>query len=245
LKSGIRHIGFALLLVLIAISLHAQQESEFGYVDSAFAQKVAKFEGRKIILKTNPAAILSGDIPLLTGEFRILGEWVTGPKTSVVAGVSYLGMGLLYRNFIDNDTTSTASGISSWDYGVNGFRVQAGFKYYLKNPRIPITSPDFNPAPQGIYLQPLFSYSTAKYYIKARPDDYYQFTHWSVTANVGIQFLVGERITMDPFFGLGYKQHKIDNFGSTAPISQTDLDGSFIYDTNLKINLGFNLGVRF
>ena len=46
-----------------SLTIHAQNDNEFGYVDTAFAKKAEKFNTRKFIIKTNPIAILSGDIP--------------------------------------------------------------------------------------------------------------------------------------------------------------------------------------
>jgi len=236
-------IGFFAFAV---ISSFAQDYNEFGYVDSSFIKKASKFNTKKVILKTNPLAILSGDIPIFSSEFRLVGEFVTSPKTSVVLGASYLGMGLLLRAAYDNDTNFTSQGLSSWDIGFNGFRIQGGFKYYLKNPRISISDPDFKPAPGGFYIYPMASYSTAKYYEKVNKDDYFRFTHWSVTMNIGVQFLMGERITLDPYLGVGYKKNTItDSSGLTPADLVEEMKDSFIYGANLKLNLGLNMGIRF
>lgn len=235
-------IILSLLLSLGAINTNAQ-ENEWGYVDSSLVEKAEKFNDRKLIIKTNPLAIISGDVPILSSEFRVLSEWVTGPKASVVVGASYLGFGLIMRQAIDGDSTST---ISSWDYKYNGFRVQGGFKYYLKNPNIRITDPDFNPAPQGVYLMPLVSYSKSKLSLRNGSNENYQFVMFSVTANVGIQFLLGKRITMDPYIGLGYKDNQVfyDPGNGTSQITNDTPTEGFIFASPLKINMGFNLGFR-
>lgn len=237
--------SFSLCFFLTA-SLIAQDDNEFGYVDSSFIKKAENFNSRKLILKTNPLAIISGDIPVFSSEFRLVAEIVTSPKTGVVVGASYLGMGILLRSSYDQDSTFTNQGLSSWDIGFNGFRVQAGFKYYLKNPRISITDPSFKPAPGGFYIFPLASYSRAKYYEKVNKDDYYRLTHWSVTLNFGIQFLMGERITLDPYWGVGFKKNTITDPSGTTPANLVnDLNDTFIYGNNIKLNMGINLGVRF
>lgn len=228
-----------------SLTIHAQNDNEFGYVDTAFAKKAEKFNTRKFIIKTNPIAILSGDIPFFSSEFRLVGEFVTGPKTGLVLGASYLGMGLILRSAIEQDSSGTPTGESSWDYGFNGYRVQAGFRYYVKNPRLKITDPKFNPAPRGFYLFPLISYSSAKFYQKSDPDDYIQFIHLNVTMNVGVQFLLGDRMTLDPYIGVGYKKNTVTDRNRTSILDTTELDESFIYGTNIKLNLGLNLGVRF
>lgn len=231
------------LTLLVSLNLHAQNENEFGYVDKAFIKEVAKFNTRKLIIKVNPLAIISGNIPLYSSEFRLVGELVSGPKTSLILGVSYLGMGPLLRSLLDSIGAPT--GQSSWDFGFNGFRIQAGFRYYLKKPRLKITDPKFKPAPRGFYIFPLISYSTAKFYLKSDKDNFDRFTHLSVTMNVGVQFLLGDKMTLDPYWGIGYKKNTITDPGGTSRLSSADLQGDFIYGTNIKLNFGLNLGVRF
>ncbi|UTW62041.1 hypothetical protein KFE98_18825 [bacterium SCSIO 12741] len=232
--------------LLFAGSLCAQQDSEFGYyVDSNVVRQAEKFRKGNIIIKTNPLAIVSGEIPLYSAEFRLLGEYVTGPRTGVVLGASYLGMGLILRSALDADSINT--GYSSWDYGFNGFRLQGGFRYYIKKPGVRLTDPDFKPAPGGFYVMGLVSYSNAKYYLKQYPNEYYRFNFISYTLNVGVQFLLGDKLVLDPYWGLGYKQNQVFEVinQSSRRINDPDLQDDFIFGSNLKINIGINMGFRF
>ena len=224
----------------------AQITSEFGTVDSSFVEKTKNYNNRNLILKINPLAIVSGDIPFFSGEFRVVGEWVTSHKTSVSIGASYLGMSLLQRMAYELDTAFKNSGGSSWDYGFNGFRIQAGFRFYLKNPALKISDPNFHPAPKGPYLFALGSYSQAKEYEKANKNDYLLYEHWSITINFGYQILMGDKMTLDPYVGFGYKKNTVYN-SSNIPLSGVfdTPEMVFIYERNLKINLGLNLGFRF
>ncbi|MGB0403455.1 MAG: hypothetical protein ACPGEG_05110 [Salibacteraceae bacterium] len=224
-----------------------QTSSEFGYIDSSFAESTKNYNNRNLILKINPLALISGDIPFYTGEYRLVAEWVTSHKTSVTIGVSYLTMSIAERILTELDTTFKNAGGSTWDYAVNGYRIQAGFRYYLKPQGLKISDPKFNPAPKGPYIFALGSYSSARSYERAYKDEYLLFTHWSVTMNFGYQILMGEKMTLDPYVGFGYKNNTVyDNKNKIPPKGLLETpEMQFIYGNHLKVNIGINLGFRF
>lgn len=108
-----------------------------------------------------------------------------------------------------------------------------------------ITDPDFNPAPRGIYIFPLVSYSQAKLYEKVDKSVYDLFKHYSITMNFGIQFTMGKRVTLDQYVGVGYKQNTVTNQDGGIPNFVDVSEEQFIYGSNIKLNFGLNFGIRF
>ena len=108
-------------------------DEQFHGVDSLYKAKAKRLVRTRTVLKTNPLAMLMGDIPYVSTEYRLLGEFVTGPKTSIAAGVSYLGMSPWLRAIIENSSNGSGTTLNSWDFAFNGFRLQLGARRYLKS----------------------------------------------------------------------------------------------------------------
>lgn len=200
----------------------------------------------QFLLKTNPLAIISGEIPVFTSEYRLLGEYIPDNKQSYNFGVSLFTMGPLLRQALDNDSSLAGSNISSTDFRVLGYRLQAGYRFYpfylLKKTYLSEIE-----VPEGFYVYGLVSHSDARFYIRNNRTNQIQFSHTSVTLNLGYQLLIVDDIFFDVYAGAGYKNNQVVEIspGSSNVVTREFADIGFIYGTNLKINLGLHIGYRF
>lgn len=227
-------------LILIGFSLSAQFED---YVEESYEINKVK-SGPKFIFKTNPLSLISGEIPLLTSEYRGLLEYVPDYKSSYTAGISFYTMGPILKAAFEQDSSMKGSGFTVQDFALLGYRAQLGYRIYpqgmgSKN-AIDGTFP-----PKGFFLFGLVSYSDARLFLRSNRSNQIQFSHFNITANTGYQFVIDDVFTIEVYLGAGYKKNQINEISRTNSRSISNQLGeeSFIYDNNLKINFGFNFGI--
>lgn len=212
-----------LLLVLPAFAVQAQT------ADTA-AGKPLNPQFIKHVIKTNPVPILWASIPF-TSEFRYVQEVPIARYQSLQLGFSYLGKSVILT-LIEN----AARHKNEPRVVVSGFRVQFSHRYYF-------TELDY--APVGLYIGPHISYSTAKFSTRYGMifNNYLQGTHYNINLIGGVQMPI-EDVMVDIYAGLGYKKNTWESHSSSNVISM-DLTDSKLYNSPVKITLGFNVGLAF
>ena len=229
-------------LVFINLSLSAQFDD---YVDESHVA-VEKNSGPKFVFKTNPLAILSGEIPIFASEYRAVVEYVADYKSSFTGGVSLYTMSPILKAVLDQDSSFVNSGFTAQNFALLGFRLQLGYRIYpmamVNKSAIDGTFP-----PEGFFLFGLVSYSDARFFLRNNRGDQIQFSHLNITANAGYQFVFEELFTLDLYLGTGYKNNQIIEVSRTnrRALSGSITEDTFIYDSNLKINFGINFGIVF
>jgi hypothetical protein len=192
------------------------------------------------VVKTNPAVILWGPI-FFTSEFRLLNEFSVAPQQGTQIGISYLGKSPLWNFF-----NQLGNQPSNNNFIVRGFRFQVTHRFYLNKIMYDHGLSPKRYAPEGFYVGPLFSYSTAKFTTKYlnQIGVYQRGIQMNLNMVAGFQTIVYNRLTFDMFAGLGYKENSwyITNRTSTTPI-RMDINGA--YYSNLKLILGTNIGFAF
>src|SRR5690606_24054352 len=99
----------------------------------------------------------------------------------------------------------------------------------------------------GLYISPHASIIDVRVTTRAasRFNNYIRLQMLDVNLRTGIQFKVIENFYFDFFTGLGYKDNSflLFNGNTSTPLDTEGLE--YIFNSNLKINLGFNFGLRF
>lgn len=215
---------FIFLISLLPISLYSQHR------DSTYYNYKKDFPVN-FILKTNPFTPIWGQIPY-TSEFRIAYEKITSKKQSLQLAISYLGKSTMLSNLERTDSSFIKSNIKLI---VRGVRFQLSYKFYLlKN------------APQGLYVAPHFSYATAKFIDSKykNTDRFVQANYMNYNILVGYQFVINSSLSIDPFFGVGYKENSwLEHYNQQY--KTMDDEDQYIIPEPLKIYLGFNIGMAF
>jgi len=195
------------------------------------------------VLKTNPIALLYGCIPGYTAEARLVNETAVSLYQTVFIGASYLFKGLPLV-LAEQDSAQNPSGVK---LKVNGWRVQAGYKFYINGFMAHKRKKMTGLAPRGLYVGPHISYATARFttnYAKSI-GVYYRINFFNVDIQTGYQLIAGKHFALDVFTGLGYMKNDIIYYEkSTSYNVDTEEDGYF-YNSNLKFVFGFNLGYAF
>ncbi len=235
-----------LIIIILSLSLPAfcfgQFEEE--YVEER--QYNIEKPGPKFVLKTNPLAILSGEIPIVTSEYRILLEYVPDYKQSYTGGVSLFTMSPILRSVINSDSSLKNIGLNSTDFSLLGYRIQGGYRLYPLG-LINKSATEGTFPPKGLYLFGLISYSDARFFQNGNSSTQIQFSHASATLNIGYQFIIDADFSLDLYFGSGYKNNQILEVSRSGRnvISQDLIGDTFIYNSNIKINFGINFGIVF
>jgi hypothetical protein len=194
------------------------------------------------VLKTNPLPILWGPI-LFTSEYRIINEFVVAPQQSTQIGLSYLGKTPILKLF---DVLSNG-GISQFNFIIRGFRFQFAHRIFLNQYlKWDDTDADIY-APEGFFVGPMFSYSTARVTNRFlnQYDIYRRITHWNLNLVGGYQLALLKNYTVEAFAGFGFKENKLYEYVNRQNIPiNTDYLGEH-YNSNFKIILGFNFGMAF
>jgi hypothetical protein len=182
-----------------------------------------------IYLKTNPLCMLQGPI-IFTSEFRLSAERMTAKKQSFQITAGYLGKGAYLYLFESMQN-------SNYEFKVNGARFGLEYRIYLFDKN--------NPKPEGMYIAPAFSYSYAKItdaYSSSR-NEYIQATFINYTIKGGYQ-LIRNKLALDFFYGLGYKDNTwtMNQNQSFSVLPNNDFE---LFPGNLKLILGFNVGIVF
>ena len=229
-------------LLICSFSLSAQFEE---YVEESHEPNKQN-SGPKFVFKTNPLAVLSGEIPIFASEYRGVIEYVADYKSSYTGGVSLYTMSPFLKSSLEQDSSFQNAGVTAQDFALLGFRLQLGYRLYplamVNKNAIDGTFP-----PKGLFLFGLVSYSDARLFQRANRSDQIQFSHLNITANAGYQFVFDELFTLDLYLGAGYKNNQIIEVSRTnrKVINDDMINDLFIYDSNLKINLGINIGIIF
>ena len=228
--------------MVLSFTLSAQFED---HAEESHADE-KKETGPKFIFKTNPLSVLSGEIPIITSEYRGILEYVADYKSSYTAGISVYTMGPILKTALGQDSAFTGAGFTAQDFALLGFRAQLGYRFYplgmANKGAIGSTLP-----PKGVFLFGLVSYSDARLFLRSNSSNQIQFSHFNATANVGYQFVIEKLITFEIYLGTGYKNNQIIEVSRTnrQAIGNQLAPDSFIYDSNLKVNFGFNFGIIF
>lgn len=193
----------------------------------AVAQESKDF---KMTIKTNPLSALGGPfwfiVLPITGEYKVLYEIKTTEKTSVQAGISYIGPSLLLNLDELTKEGENVSGIKT-----SGFKLQGMFKYFL--------SSDLS-APEGFYIGPHASYATAKIKSVDNAADYVTGTKTNVNGVIGYQMITSGGFALDIFTGIGFVSRRYTGSGDGGEIF--DLGGD---KSSVNVPLGFSFGIAF
>lgn len=183
------------------------------------------------IFKTNPLTVLWGSIPF-TSEYRITYETSTGRKQYANIGAAYLGKNVVllkgYASLISNPEA----------YKFNGYKVHFSYRWIIH---------EFGPHPEGIYVGPYISYAHLRIENtqSAGISDHAIIDHFHIAAIMGAQIKLGGIFYGDVFGGIGYKNNNWDNHVKYSSQQLIDLDNlDYVYDYNIKIKIGFSLGIR-
>ena len=230
LKCVFAGIGF------LAVSTCTAQKEPRQPILKATAQD---FPEHRILAKTNPLATIWGPIPF-TAEYRLMGEFVYSRNLSSQLGFSVLSKSPILT--IIEDSVQT-------DYDlplvVNGFRVQASGKYYLNELLYKLRWGRNMVAPEGYYLGPHVSYSTAKFSDRywRNYDVYLRISHFNVNLMAGYQFVLDGGIVLDCYVAGGWKKNWWQEKGLSGQVTAVDPEElSAFYRGNLSLFLGFNIG---
>jgi hypothetical protein len=224
---------YFLLLFLLVFCVEAPaQERKLPEVD--FPQQYS------MVIKTNPFPMVLGPIPF-TSEFRLANEFVVAPNQSSQISIAYLGKGYAYNLLTGSNNRMPSATI------VRGFRIQVSHRIFLNKvlESIGFTMPEY--APEGFYIGPLFSYSTAKFSDRYNInfDRYYRITHTNLNLVFGYQLITYHNISMDFFTGFGYKENVWLDHTTRNPNPMPTPRITPNYASNLKLLLGMNFGYAF
>jgi len=216
---------FYILLILI----FSQSFLWAQFIDENIGQK--EIREKRTVIKFDPSLWILGPIPT-TGEYRVSAEVAIGLKSSIQIGGSYVTKSIPV--LIAEATASNNNG--NPDYSVHGFRFQFAYKYY------PFGT--YKSAPEGFFLGPHISYSKAYFHDKQSSPKYSDLsaTYANVALIFGYQFIANDKIAIEIFQGLGYRDNRIRNeyTGEEEKINYnpdyTPIPG------DLKIYLGANIG---
>ncbi len=185
-------------------------------------------------LKTNPLAIVFGGVPL-GSEYRLAYELMTGSKQSQMISFSAIRITPLIPIYQNQNSGRDLRFI------LKGFRFQYMYRYFFRK---------WDKAPEGWYTGPVFSYATGRlsihnYLIRQR---YIEFHNGYFCMAIGNQRKLFGRVVSDMFFGLGYKQNRINEHFTSGALQPFKLgDDEFVqyYLSPVKICFGWNIGFLF
>jgi hypothetical protein len=205
------------------------QAQENGKVkDSIYKANLGRSRPVKAIIKTSPFAIFYWQIPL-TGEYRVLGEFMMGKKQSVTLGGSYLTRSLM---FVMGQNMSSNSGNSK--VSANGYRVQGSWRYYIFNKMY---------RPEGLFISAHASFASVKFNFKDYPDDFQRLEHFNLNLLIGGQLIIANRVSLEVFFGPGYKNNTYSSHCRPGYELFDFEDMPQSLSKHFKFSLGMNVGV--
>ena len=194
----------------------------------SFAQKQVK--QFRYAVKTNPLAALGGPfwiaIVPMTGEYKVYFEVATGMKQSFQIGVSYLGPSVLI-----NLEELSGEGGEIDDVKIAGFRTQGMYKFFLTRG---------TEAPEGFYVGPYISYSSANVENKDDVNDNFSAKKITYDAALGYQLITDGGFSLDVFTGFGLRTLKWDYEDETN--TQFDI---FESKNAGHVAFGFSFGIAF
>jgi len=234
-----------LLLILFfslsACSLFSQDTIEQPDTVPDFREELS--QRRTNVIKTNPIALFFGCIPYYTAEARLVNETVVSLYQSVYFGVSYLFKGPMLL-IAEQDTAYNPDGIKT---RVTGWRVQAGYKFYVNGWNQTKRKKMRGLAPRGLYFSPHISYATAKLYTNYSKSVgvYLRFNFFNVDLQAGYQLIAGKWFALDAFTGFGYMKNDVIYHEKASSYQIDSSEDGYFYNSNFKIVFGFNMGVAF
>ncbi len=185
-----------------------------------------------LVIKTSPTALIMGGIVPFSSELRLLMEIASSRTQSEQVGVSYLFPSILF--LADSSSLSQKLKVSGW-------RFQYAHKFYI------IRKSRYSP--YGFYVAPLVSYATAHISPdrnSANNQEYYLFRHFNINAVAGIQIGKFHRVTMDSYFGFGYKINNVFiHYASNKVVPYDTEEFGELYNMPLNVVFGINLGYSF
>ena len=218
-------IFYILLLLLLHFSLSAQ------FIDENLGQK--EIRTKRMVLKTNPSLWFLAPIPS-TGEYRIAMETAIGLKNSVQISAAFVTKSLLTL-LIEALQPDSVKGQT---YTIKGYRFQFAYKFYPFG--------KYKNAPEGFFLGPHISYSKAYFHINQTSPKYsdYSATYANIALIWGYQFIVNDKIAIELFQGLGYRDNRLrDEYSGEEEKLNYNPDYTPI-PGDLKIYLGANIGLN-
>lgn len=226
MKKGRNLIPFPGIILLcficsIPYSLSGQKS------DSLSVKKIVfKHKPLKINLKTNILSIFKGPFPV-TSEYRLTAEIMAGKKHALYFSGAYIGRTIMYGMIQKQNTLNGQTEIF-----VSGYRIQGGYKYYIKNK-------DFRP--DGLFIGPNISYSNAVYHSGNKAIYRLHAQKFSISALFGFQKIIADIVSIELFGGPGYFHTQWNEFynGKTTDVSSDFPKFAF------QFTLGFNAGVAF
>lgn len=231
------HIVLLSILLFNCQALWGQDEGA-EIISAGARQPADNPQAVNTVIKTNPLAILWGSIPL-TAEYRVMIELTSSKNQSDQIGISYLGKSPVLELFEDS--------IENLDLLiVRGIRFQGAHKFYINRPGGPLGLSYSEYAPHGFYISPHLSYSSVKFSTKAANsrDVFIKVTHFNANLLFGYQLIPGFW-AFDIFAGLGYKKNNWIEHDQQNSINKNTSDFGKYYNSPVKLNLGFNVGVVF
>lgn len=198
----------------------------------------------RTIVKGNPFSILAGVIPL-TSEYRLITECVVSKNQSIQIGFSYLGKSP-FLSLLESGNNLN-NGLQQ-KFIVRGYRLQTSHKYYFSQFGDKLNTSEYM-APQGFYISPHVSFSSAKIYMQYFQvyDIWIRATQFNASLLIGAQAFLGN-FAIDVFTGIGYKKNEWSERYSPTQIliiNPADLALPQTYSGPIKFSLGFNIGYGF
>jgi hypothetical protein len=221
-----RILFLVLWLITVPYGLKAQQQGRVK--DSIYRKQLGREQPIKAIFKTSVLSPFYWQIPL-TGEYRLVGEFMIAPKQSIQIGASYLTRSIFFT-IMQKMTASSGSA----KVAMNGYRLQASYKYYFFNKKF---------RPEGMYLSLHTSFASQKVNFKDYPEDYQLLQHFNLNLLVGGQVIIRNRVSLELFLGPGYKNNSyISHSRKGYEVFIFEELSPTLY-SHLKFNLGINIGV--
>jgi hypothetical protein len=234
-----RTLLIVIIIGLASVKLHAQYKPLPSINIDSLEQEIKN--SRQLYLKTNPLRVLIGPL-LLSSEYRLLAEFQINRNQSFEIGASFINRGALFEQFFDSTGTSLD------DFVINGFRIQGGYRVYLFNNFFYKNQIRDTPnGITGIYITPHASYMNMRISTKQALKSGYYYNIFLVDGNVklGVQLSFGKFI-LDSNIGVGYKQNDLYFVDPHNVTKEKTPDGlEFVFDSNLKLHLGLNMGWKF
>ena len=211
----------AIVVVLIMSSFVSAQDFDF-------EPDIDVKPSYSMIVKVSPQHFFWGGINM-TGEYGFYAERQITNKSSLQAGLAFVGKGLMLLSM----EADTAINTQSSGLGMKGFRIQGSYRFYLNRK-------DRN---NGLYVAPHLSFASAKMYDKLNSNNFYQIIHTDLSLIAGYRWQFGN-FSMETYAGGGLRNKKwVENIGGGAiALSQAEVDEAYVIQGPYVIKLGFLVG---
>jgi len=193
------------------------------------------------IIKTRPGGILMGP-NFITSEWGLNYEFTVAEKTALSIGASILSKNIFIymAERIEAATQRTGSNMVQifQVYKISGYRFQAQYKWIMPIYRFPC----------GMYFGPHASYSHSYFSYRQRgyTKDYYRVIHKNISFLLGYQHLLNDKLFIDLYCGLGYKNNSMYYHKTTKDFKKEENDYLLTgFPMKLKFSLGYYLGYKF